>query len=110
VLRDGVPNAAEAQVLARVALDASRSAGQRFRALALIRPAPWLHLAVLLEADEQAADNDVRERLRAEINDWSGARVTRAPDDQLRARIERLLPSVDAEKGRWIEFVLRTSS
>jgi len=35
--------------------------------------------------------------------------VTRAPDDALRSRIERLLPSVDMEKRRWIEFVLRTS-
>jgi len=110
VLRDGVPSSEEAQALARVALDPSRSVGQRFRALSLIRPARWLHLAVMLEAHEQAADDEVRERLRAEINGWSGARVTRAPDAHLRARIERLLPSLEPEQRRWVEFVLRTSS
>lgn len=108
VLRDGVPSTDETQVLARVALDASRSAGQRLSALALIRPARWLHLAVLLEAHAEAADADFRERRRSEINGWSGARDARSGRRAALA-IERLLPSVDMEKRRWIEFVLRTS-
>jgi hypothetical protein len=110
VLRDGVPSTDEAHVLARVALDASRSAGQRFRALSLIRPMRWLHLAVMLEAHEQTTVEEVRLRLRGELNAWNGSRLTRAPDVAIRARIERLLPALDAEKRRWVEFVLRTSS
>lgn len=110
VLGDGVPSNAENAVLARVALDPSQSAGQRFRALSLLRPSRWLHLAVLLEAHEQEKDEGARRRLRAEIMGWSGTRITRAPNPEIRARIDRLLPMVDAEKRRWIEFVLRTSA
>jgi hypothetical protein len=109
VLRDGVPSPEEAEVLARVGLDQTRSAGQRFRALSLIRSIRWLHLAVLLEAHEQTADDDIRSRLRREINAWNGSRATRSPDEAIRARIVRLLPVLDAEKRRWVEFILRTS-
>jgi hypothetical protein len=110
VLRDGSPTRAEQEVLARVALDLTRSAGQRFRALSMLRQARWLHLAVLLEAHAQEPQEDARRRLWGEIKGWSGARVARAPSDELRARIERFLPAVDAGKRDWIEFVLRTSS
>jgi hypothetical protein len=70
-----------------------------------------LHLAVVLECHEQAADDEVRRRLRSEINAWSGtAHVSSAPDEELRRRIEQLLPSIDSKKRREIEFVLRTST
>jgi hypothetical protein len=75
----------------------------------LIRSIRWLHLAVLLEAHEQTTDDDIRSRLRREINAWNGARVTRSPDDAIRAHIERLLPVLDSETRRWVEFILRTS-
>ncbi len=109
VLREGVPSRAESDVLARVALDASRPDGCRFRALSLLRPTGWLHLAVLLEADEQAGDSDLRRRLRTEITRSDGARLARAPAHELRARIERLLPTMDADRRRWIESLLRSS-
>ena len=110
VLRGGALTSSEAQVLSRVALDVSRPPARRFSALSLLRRARWLQLAVLLECHAQATDDGVRRRLRAEIDGWSGARTTRGPAEDLRRRIERLLPSVDAETRRWIEFVLRTST
>jgi len=111
VLRQGVPTRAETEVLARIALDTSRAPGHRLSAMSLLRRVRWLHLTVLLEASDQNEDDEnFRRRLHKEIAGWSGARVARAPADELRARIERLLPTIDARKRQWIEFVLRTSS
>jgi hypothetical protein len=109
VLRDGVPRECEADVLARVALDEARAPGQRFRAMALLRPVRWFHLAVVLEAHEQAGNDEFHARLRGERNTWNGSRLTRAPDPEIRRRIERLLPTLDDHRRQWIEFVLRTS-
>ena len=109
VLREGVPSSSEGVVFERLALDESRPVGERLRALSLLTPSRWLHLAVLLEAEESAAAPELRVTLRAEIAGWSGARVRRAPTAPVRARIERLLPGLDPGRRRWIEFVLRTS-
>lgn len=109
VLGDGVPTATEVEILERVALDPSRPDGQRLRAMSLLRPSRWLHLAVLLEAQQQASEIGTQARLGAELRAWSGARIGRAPDGRLRGRIERVLPTLDANRRRSIEFILRTS-
>ena len=105
-LRRGAPSRAEAAALERIALDDSRPFEHRLSALSMLAPVRWLRLAVLLEVQERATDPAVRTRLRAEIAGWSAARAPRQP---VRARIERLLPTLDADARRWIEFVLRTS-
>jgi hypothetical protein len=110
VLRDGVPSADEARALAEVAACAPPAG--RFRALGLLRPLRWLHLALLLEWYEAPEDESLRRRLHAEIGTWTATsgRITRPPEPSVRARIERLLPLLDAQTRRSIEFVLRTSA
>lgn len=111
VLRDGTPNEEEARVLARLARDPSRTTGQRFRLLALLRPLRWLHLAVLLEALAEPQDSHLRRRHTTELSAWiaTSRRIGRAPDDHLRARIEEFLPALDPGCRQQIEFVPRTS-
>ena len=112
VLREGAPSDREAAVLGRLALDSGTTPGRRFRALALLRPRRWLHLAVLLEARAATDDDAVRWRLDAEVATWVrlSRTIGRGPDPVLRARIERRLPAVAPHARSEIEFVLRTST
>ena len=112
ILRDGIPSENEISAISRIALDESRTPGQRIRSVSLLRSARWPHLAVLLQAREMAEDHNVRRRLDTEIRGWVGSstRITRRPNPRLRERIEQLLPTLDAGIRREIEFVLKTSA
>jgi hypothetical protein len=112
ILRDHAPSGDEIQVLTRIALDPSRTPGQRLRVLSLLRRARWAHLAALLEVRNAARDEELRRRLDIEVDSWvaSSRRIARPPDPDVRARVERLLPTLDAARQREIAFVLRTSS
>jgi hypothetical protein len=112
VLHGRAPTGGEIELLTRAALDPARTPGQRFRILSLLRPAHWTHLAVLLEFRNAEDDQSVRRRLDMEVRGWvaSSRRISRAPDADVRARIERLLPTLDATAQREIGFVLRTSA
>jgi hypothetical protein len=111
VLRGHVPSGDEIAVLTRIALDPARTPGQRSRVLSLLRPARWAHLAVLLEVRNASSDGRFRWRHDMDVRGWvaSSRRISRAPDAVLRERIERLLPTLDPESRREIDFVLRTS-
>jgi hypothetical protein len=111
VLGDRAPSEPLVEVLVRIALDVSRTPGQRFRVLSMLRPARWAHLAALLEVRNASHDHDFRRRLDMEVRAWvdSSRRIGRAPDADLRARIERMLPTLDAKDQREIAFVLRTA-
>jgi hypothetical protein len=114
VLRDGTPSDAEVAAITAIALDLQRTAGQRLRALSLLRPARWAHLAALLEARERVDRADIGERVHcdAEIRAWvaRSGRMGRGPTGDLRSRIERLLPPIETRPKREIEFVLETAA
>ena len=112
ILRDGTPSEEEISAISQIALDHHRTSAQRFRSLSLLRPAHWPHLAVLLEARDEAEDDNERRRLDTEIQLWlrSSWRISRRPAAGLLQRIELLLPTVDSRARREIEFVLRTST
>jgi len=112
VLREGAPNGTEIDVLSEIAVDTTRTPGQRFRVLALLRPARWTHMSVLLEARDAADDERVRRRLDLEVRTWvwRSGRISRGPRIAVRARIERHLPTLHADVRREVEFVLRTSA
>ena len=110
VLRRGSPTATEIEALVPVGLNPERPAGQRFRALSLLRRNRWVHLATLLQAWAETEDDIVRRRLDQEINIWiaSSSRLTHAPTDEVRQQIDKLLPQLAADQRREIEFVVRT--
>jgi hypothetical protein len=112
ILRDGTPSEAEISIISRIALDRTKTPGQRFRSLSLLRAARWPYLAVMLESREMAEDENVRRRLDAEIRAWVGSsgRISHGPDTGPRERIKRLLPTVGDGVRQKIEFVLRTSA
>jgi hypothetical protein len=112
VLRGASPSAPEADVLARVARDRTRGDGQRLRALTLLRPLRWLHLALVLEARQAAGAPALRRRLDMEVETWLhlSGHLGRPPDRALRDRIEALMGTLDDRRRRRIEFILRTSS
>lgn len=111
VLRGQTPSIAEADALAALALDPERSDGQRFRALSLLLPLKWLHLAVLLELRADAQDRSTSRSLDSEIAVWlrMSSHIARRPTGAVADRLELLLPSLDEGRRTRIEFVLRTS-
>jgi hypothetical protein len=96
--------------LEAIALDAGRPAGARLRALALLRPARWRHLAAALQA-RAVAEEPLRGVLDDELRTWiaDSSRVARGPDAPRREAIEALLPGLDETPRRSIAFVLRTA-
>jgi hypothetical protein len=97
--------------LEEIAVDDRRPAGQRRRALALLRPARWRHLAVVMEA-RPGADLSLLHALDQELRVWinTSGHVSRGPDAGLRSRLHALLPTLDSAYRREIDFVLRTST
>lgn len=112
VLRQGSLSGAELEAVVAIALDQCRDAGQRLRAVALLRRIRWQHIAVLLEARAAAGDEAFLARLDREVAAWIEAsrRTGRGPDTALRERIERLLDTLRPDFRREIEFVLRTTT
>jgi hypothetical protein len=110
ILRRRSPSDREIDALVPVALDRQRSAGQRLRAISLLRPSRWVHLSTLLHARALAEDDALRLRLDHEVNAWlaRSRHARRGPADGVRHEIERFLVTVDADRRRAIEFVLRT--
>ena len=110
VLRSRSPSPAEIAALEPIALDRARPAGQRLRALSLLRPSRWVHLAALLDVRSDAADEALLARLEQEINAWiaGSGRIGRAPPHELRQRIESRLPMLGTAQQRSIDWVLRT--
>lgn len=112
VLRGATPSNAEAAALADVACDVSRSIGQRFRALSLLRPLRWRHLALVLEIRSNELDPSVRRRLDTELNAWLSlsGRIGRRPTGDDAERLPGLLAALDDRRRERIEFILRTSA
>ncbi len=96
--------------LEQVALDTERPAGQRLRALALLRPAPWRHLVAVLQA-RGTADPPLLRALDEELRIWiaKSSHISRSPDVALRSTVDALLPTADEAAQRAISFVFRTA-
>ena len=111
VLRAQPPSASEIEALVPVALDPERPLSQRLRALSLLRPSRWIHLATLLQARAEASIA-ARPHLDPEVDAWirGSGRIGRGPSAEVRQQIEQRLPDLAAERRRRIEFVLRTAS
>jgi hypothetical protein len=110
VLRDAALRNRDLARLESVVRDVDRPAGQRMRALVLLRPARWRHLAALLGM-RRAADPSLDDALDAEIRTWlaTSARISRAPDEHSRDAIDAALPDLEPALRQRIAFVLRTA-
>jgi HEAT repeat protein len=111
VLGDGRLSDTELRAIAGVATDSTRTPGQRFRALSLLRGSPWVHLAALLQARQDAGDENFHRRLDRELRVWisRSGKVSRGPHPDLRTQIEQLVSTIDAQARTEIAFVLRTT-
>jgi HEAT repeat protein len=111
VLRAASLADADLSRLEHVALDADRPAGQRLRALVLLRPARWRHLVTVLQA-RRTAEPPLLRVLDEELRAWiaKSSRISRGPDAGLRAIVGPLLNTLDEAPRRSIEFVLRTAA
>lgn len=110
VLRAASLSEHDLQRLEDVGLDAQRPAGQRLRALALLRPSRWRHLAAVLQA-RRTAPPPLRDVLDEELRMWTAksSHIARGPDECRRETIVALLPDLDPAARRTIDFVLRTT-
>jgi hypothetical protein len=110
VLRAAAPSGADLARLEAVALGVERPDGLRLRALALMRPAHWPHLAALLRM-RRAAPPALRAGLDRDLALWlaSSGHVRRGPDERSRATIRAHLDDLGARERQALEFVLRTA-
>jgi hypothetical protein len=96
-LRAGGLSDEEVRRLERIALDPAVAGAKRTRAIALLRPARWTHLAVLLETGD-------------DVSSWSSSNAGRGPAPELRRRIDARLGAVEPTRRAWLEWVLKTTS
>jgi hypothetical protein len=112
ILRDGTSSHYEIDVLSRIALDPAADTHTRWRCTALLRPARWCHLGVLLKWRSTTTDHQLTDRIDQEIKTWVhyNRQNSKAPEPELRAAIIAGLPKINAQLRKEIEFALRTSS
>lgn len=111
VLRSASLSTTDVRRLAEVAEDEQRPTGLRLRALSLLRPSRWQHLATVMRCRD-AAGPSFKHALDDELRDWitSSARISRGPDPDVRATITALLPGLSDPVRNSIEFTLRTTT
>lgn len=109
VLADHAPTRDEAEIFEEVAAS-DRPLSQRLRALRVLRPFRWIHLATLLECYASARPEEAGS-FEKELDYWltrrRGGAV--APPTPLKDRIVACLDGLPEERQSFIRFVLRTS-
>jgi hypothetical protein len=100
------------QRLEGVALDTARPDRLRLRALSLLRPARWHHLAVLVQMLREVEPGPLQYALGEELRSWivKSATISNAPSASDREVIAAALPALDEGAQQQIEFVLRTTA
>jgi hypothetical protein len=96
-LRAGGRSNEEVRRLERIALDPKVPQAKRTRAIGLLRPARWTHLAVLLETGGDVAQ-------------WRVTHIGTGPTPELRRRIAARLGAVDPLRRARLKWILETTS